>query len=246
MICFICGRNNYVVTFKKTKPPYLCAGCNNQLDKWYEKLYKILFLLQLDNFTLNNAKNSRSNLNVEIFKFFRSKEGCLKYKVFNNFGDLCEIKGIQKCVKCRFRIMFHVYKPASTKSTKRIKENIAKFNQFLMIHATLKEVFIKKFQNVPDSIEKDISCSSVDDYGPAITSPENMNEITINKQDVVPRNDLSMPNFIRTLSELMLNVDATPSISVYLRNPARPNAATRMFYGFSTEGSIQFAHERGY
>jgi len=76
MFCFICSRTNQVVSFKKTRPPYLCAGCNNQFDKWYEKLYKTIFLLGVSCFQLLEVNSLNSTLNKELWKFLRSKEGC--------------------------------------------------------------------------------------------------------------------------------------------------------------------------
>ena len=144
MHCFICNRTDEVVSFKKTKAPFLCAGCNNQFDKWYEKLYKKIFQIELSQFQSTIAQLPNSVVNQELWEFFYSKDGCFKRTALRDFNDLCEIKGIQQCSKCRFRIMFHVYKPANTKSTKRVKDNIMKFHNFIKIWKNLKTNMLER------------------------------------------------------------------------------------------------------
>ena len=188
MICFICNRTDAVVSFKKTKAPFLCAGCNNQFDKWYEKLYKSIFQIELSQFQSKIAQLPTSIVNQELWAFFHSKDGCFKRTTFRDFNDLCEIKGTQQCSKCRFRIMFHVYKPANTKSTKRVKDNMMKFHNFIKIWKNLKMNILQRSLNVPGYIvEKLKSETDYCDYGGL--SPELLSRIS-NKPRIIKKEEV--------------------------------------------------------
>ena len=104
-----------------------------------------------------------------------------------------------------------------------------KYSLLIKHWTILKKNIVAKCLNVP----KVLKTENPDFYEPQIS----ISTIEFTKSTM----HCTVGGLIQPLSELMKNVNATPAMSAYLRNPPRPNAATRYFVTSEDERSYKLA-----